>query len=50
MEDLKRLSLEAVSTSGMTKSAGAVGKAISTMGGAGVTDASGTLHMTAAES
>ena len=50
MEDLKRLSLEAVSTSGMSKSAGAVGKAISTMGGAGVTDASGTLHMTAAES
>jgi hypothetical protein len=52
MEDLKNLSLEAAKAkdSGLKSSAGAIGKAISTMGGAGAVDASGNLHMTEKES
>ena len=50
MEDLRNLSLEAAKTNGLGTSAGAIGKAINTMGGAGAIDASGNLHMTEKES
>lgn len=50
MEDLRNLSLEAAKAGNLKSSVGAVGKAVNTMGGAGVTDTSGNLHMTEKES